>query len=221
LKRNIVGIPVLLLAIAALSGCQAFFTTSFASGLKRTSVNVPADISNADAAEILDGEMKPSDEMLSSLLAVLNNQAAAGNTGSAKLAAEAAVDLSGVSETLGAILKSQALPSDPSALIDAFVAGYTETGVSTALLALDDPAIAKALGPDDLLVAAVLLASSKVESYGINLNDPGSSTDLSGYQNDDSVKLAVILIQDAVDALPVGSSISQLVGDFTSFFPME
>lgn len=224
MRRKIAGIPVLLLAIATLSGCQAFFTTSLGASLARDSVTVPADISNAEAAAILEGD--PSDAMLASLLAVLNDQAAAGDTGSATLAAEAAISVSGVSETImgtvSEVIATSTLPTDLSSFVAALEAGYDEAGVSTALLALDDPAVAAGLEPTELLVAAVLLATSQLSTYSIDVNDPdANATNLSNYQADPTVALALTLAdQAAADILASGGDPS-LAEMLASLLPME
>ena len=224
MRLKIARIAVLLAAIAALSGCQAFFTTSIASSLARDTVTVPADISNADAAAILAGD--PSDAMLAGLLEVLNDQAAAGDTGAASLAAEAAISVSGVSDTImetaSEWIATESLPSDLSSFVDAIEAGYGESGVSTALLALSDPAAAAGLEPTQLLVAAVLLATSALDAYTVDISDPEHPTgDLAAYKTDAAVVLALKLAGDAASALPADSAGAQLADKLAALFPME
>jgi len=210
MRRKIAAIPVLLLAIATLSGCQAFFTTSLASGLKRTNVSVPADISNEDAAAILAGD--PSDEMLESLLATLNDQAAAGDTGAATLAAEAAVQASDVSTTVmdavasamnGGDVDITSIVTDLQANTTAeILQGLTGLGDGTGEIdpaVLIDPETGKAkLGSTELVVASLILASSALPS---GVADPADmdAGQLAAFQADPSVILASKLIAQAAN----------------------
>jgi len=224
MRRKTAGIPVLLLAIATLSGCQAFFTTSLGSSLARDTITVPADISNAEAAAILAGE--PSDAMLESLLAVLNDQAAAGDTGAATLAAEAAISVSGASETImstvSEVIATSTPPTDISALVAALQSGAAATGVVPALDRLSDPEVRSGLEPTELIVAAVLLATSALDAHGVDVSDPASPTgDLANYKLDPAVTLALQLAQDAAAALPAGSAGASMADMLASFFPME
>jgi hypothetical protein len=224
MKRKIAGIPVLLAAIVALSGCQAFFTTSLASGLKRTSVTVPADISNEDAAAILAGD--PSDEMLASLLETLNDQAAAGDTGSATLAAEAAISVSGVSETImdtvADVIATETPPSNLADFVAALETGYDEAGVATALQALSDPEVAAGLEPTQLLVAAVLLAASQLDAYSIDPENPdANATNLTSYQADANVALALDLVDQAATAIAASGGDPSLAEMLAGLLPME
>lgn len=224
MKRKIAGIPVLLAAIVALSGCQAFFTTSLASGLKRTSVTVPADISNEDAAAILAGD--PSDEMLASLLETLNDQAAAGDTGSATLAAEAAISVSGVSETImdtvADVIATETPPSNLADFVAALETGYDEAGVATALQALSDPEVAAGLEPTQLLVAAVLLAASQLDAYSIDPENPdANAANLTSYQADANVALALDLVDQAATAIAASGGDPSLAEMLAGLLPME
>ena len=224
MRRKLARIAIVLVALVALSGCQAFFTTSLASDLKRTSITGPADISNEEAAAILAGD--PSDEMLSSLLGVLNAQAAAGDTGSATLAAEAAISVSGVSDTImgtvSDVIATGTLPTDLSAFVAALEAGYGETGVSTALLALSDPEVAAGLEPTQLLVAAILLATSQLDTYSININNPSADpTDLTNYQADPTVALALDLVNQAAAAILATGGDPSLAEMLAGLLPME
>lgn len=225
MRRKLARIAVVLAAVAALSGCQAFFTTSLASDLKRTSITVPSDISNEEAAAILAGD--PSDEMLSSLLGVLNAQAAAGDTGSATLAAEAAISVSGVSDTImetaSEWIATETLPSDLSSFVDAIEAGYGESGVETALLALSDPEVAAGLEPTQLLVAAVLLATSQLETdtYSIDFNNPDADPDLGLYQANPIVALALTLANQAAADIAASGGDPSLAEKLASLLPME
>lgn len=226
MRRAIARSFVLSIAITALSGCQAFFTTSLASSLARESVAVPADISNEDAAALLAGN--PSEAMLESLLATLNDQVltAPENVGSAALAAEAAIGVSGVSEivmsTVADALETSTLPTDITALVTALQAGAAATGVVMALDRLSAPEVRHELEPTELVVAAVLLATSALADNNIDISDPENPTgDLSAYQADPDVALALILVQDAAAALPEGSAGASITDMLAGFFPME
>jgi len=209
MRRKTAGIPVLLLAIATLSGCQAFFTTSLGSSLARDTITVPADISNAEAAAILAGE--PSDAMLESLLAVLNDQAAAGDTGAATLAAEAAVQASDVSTTLmdavatamtGGTIDIVSIVTDLQASATAEVLqGLTGLGddvtgdIVTSVLI--DPETGKAkLGPTELAVASLILAASALPT-GVTNPAAMDAGQLAAFQADPAVKLASNLLAQA------------------------
>jgi hypothetical protein len=188
----LLAIPLLL------TGCQQLFTTSLAKSLARDSYTIPTNISNEDAAALLaDPELSPA--ALASLLAVLNDQAASGDSGAAALAAEAAVGASGVSGTVTAAI-TEALKTgtaDTSALVSALVSGASSE-VVTGLSGLSDPSVLAAadLSPTELVVAAALLAASALPE---GVTDPTtlSGTELSNYQSNADVALAASLITTA------------------------
>lgn len=181
-----------------LTGCQQLFSTSLASGLARDSYAIPANISNEDAAALLsDPELSPA--ALASLLAVLNDQAAAGDSGAAALAAEAAVGASGVSgtvtEAITAALNTGTV--DTASLVSALESGASAEVIS-GLSRLSDPSVLAAadLSPTELVVAAALLAASALPD---GVTDPTTLTGaaLTDYQNNAEVKLAASLITTA------------------------
>lgn len=188
----------LLAFLPLLAGCQQLFTTSLAKSLARDSYTISANISNADAAALLaDPELSPA--ALTSLLGVLNDQAAAGDSGAAALAAEAAVGASGVSGTVTSAITA-ALNSgtvDTASLVSALVSGASSE-VVTGLSGLSDPSVlaAAALSPTELVVAAALLAASALPP---GVTDPTtlSGAELTAYQNDANVVLAASLITTA------------------------
>jgi hypothetical protein len=185
-----------------LTGCQKLFTTSLAEGLARDSYTISADISNEDAAALLaDSELSPA--ALTSLLSVLNDQAAAGDSGAAALAAEAAVGASGVSGTVTAAITAALNTGtvDTATLVLALVSG-ANSEVVAGLSGLSDPSVLAAadLSPTELVVAAALLAASALPPgvtdpttlSGTNPGDP-----LYEYQHNPDVVLAASLITTA------------------------
>ena len=204
--------PAALITLAlAATGCQQLFTTSLAAWAERDSISIPKDISNADAAEILATTDDPT--VLSSLLAVLNDQAAAGDLGSAALAAETAVGASGVADGIMPVLAdyiASGTTPDVAALVTTLQAGAT-TEVLAGLDFLGNPAVLAdaPLTPTELLVAASILAASALPA-GV---DPGTlaGASLTAYQADPAVQLAVDLITKAsADLAATGADTSTL-----------
>jgi len=207
--------PAALITLAlAATGCQQLFTTSLAAWAERDSISIPKDISNADAAEILATTDDPT--VLSSLLAVLNDQAAAGDLGSAALAAETAVGASGVADGIMPVLAdyiASGTTPDVAALVTTLQAGAT-TEVLAGLDFLGNPAVLAdaPLTPTELLVAASILAASALPAGVDPTTLDGSSTPtLTDYQNDLAVQLAFDLIQKAsADLAATGADTSTL-----------
>jgi hypothetical protein len=220
LRPSLIAILVISLP---LMGCQKLFTTSLAEGLTRTNYPIPANISNADAASLLSDSSLPS-AALASLLAVLNDQAAAGDPGAAALAAKAAVGASGVTSTIMPTLASIAIggslsSSDISSLVSTIQAG-ANSEVVDGLMRLrsgTDDIAANDLNPTQLIVAATLLAASALDP-GVNPADL-SPTDLSAYQTDPKVTLAADLVAEATKHLSNTAIADTLSGYFKTGTP--
>jgi hypothetical protein len=223
MRRALSWTALIALAIAV-SGCQAFFSTSLASGLTRSSVTVPADISNSQAADLIASTDDPA--ILAALLAVLNDQAAAGDAGAAALAAEAAVGASGASDAIMEVILPAIAGTVPDAatiatLVGALVAGGS-ADVLTGLDGLSDPAVlaASAMTPTELVVASLLLAASAMPP---GVTDPSTLTapQLTAFQADPAVVLALSLANKASADILAGGGDPAMADAIAAFLPME
>jgi hypothetical protein len=216
---------------SSLSGCQQLFTTSLASSLARKTLSIPTNLTPAQAATLaIEAKSDPAlaTALVGSLVTEINSTS--DPTVKAQLeesAASAAVVASGASSAITSLITSYT--TNPSQVPDAATlssllatvqAGATPS-VVTALSYLDPSNLTPAqvtaagLGPTDLAVAAVVVASSVIP--------PG--TDLTTVATDPALQNtietqtdAVALMQAAENDVPAGSQSSSLLNSVSQLF---
>jgi hypothetical protein len=220
----------LLAALLALGlvGCQQFFTTSLASGLARSSIPIPANLSAAQAADLAaqakaNQDTKLATALMSSLVTQIGTPSPA-KVGLESSAAGAAIVASGVSSSLTDLIGNLTGSGtvDLAAMLATMQAGATGT-VVTALSYLDptviaDPA-ATGLGATDYAMAAMLIAASVIPpatnlstfnpaSLGTPGVDPAATT----------FALAQAVLSQATTLVTPGSESAKLLTDFQNQF---
>jgi hypothetical protein len=179
---------VLFIALAAAflaTGCQQFFTTSLASGLARSSLPIPANLSTSQASDLASQAKDNQDTKLASALvsSLVTQIAATSDPGTKEelqaSAATAAIIASGTSTALTGLITTYGstgtFPSDAATLTSLLTdiqTGSSGTGVVAALSYLDPAApgggvsaaqaSASGLGATDLAIAAVVIAASVI-----------------------------------------------------------
>lgn len=231
---------LLALAIYGLAGCQQFFTTSLASGLARTSLPIPSNLSTSQAADLA-AQAQSNPKLASALVASLVNQIGSTSDPAAKAslqasAASAAVAASGTTAPLISTLKdyiaTNVAPSGPAlqSLLATIQSGASGTGVVEALLYLDpspaagglsaDQAQAAGIGATDLAVAAVVIAASVIplgSDPSTYFTDPATVLTLAQKDKLDSAKS---MLAEANTLSAGNSSSSSLLSQISSQFSL-
>ncbi len=228
----------ILAALLVLSSCQALFTTSLGTlvpALVRTTVTIPTDISNADAAALLSTTDDPT--VLAGLLTTLNTQASlAGATAATKaLAAEAALGASGVAGTVTAPLMTtitDALagtaptPATITLIINALRTSAATPGVASGLGQLADATVLTAAGlsATDKVMSALVMAASAPQMATVTdiatLSDPANAATLAAFQASPEVQLAATLLTSAAADMAASGGDASLITQLQSFLPM-
>lgn len=222
---------LLLLAAAALAGCQQVFTTSIGTIVARESVVLPATLSAAEAAELAaraksNEDTELASALVSTLTAQVGSTVTAANASLAASAASSAVVASGAGSVVMTALDSflgEGVAPTGQAVIDIVTAiqdGVTP-GILDALMYLDpatgiaDPSsVSGTVNATDYAMAAIVLA---VNALPAGFEDPStlSGADLTNYRADPDVVVALALI-DAAEALTTDASGLELLGLLSS-----
>ena len=222
-----------MLLASALSGCQQLFTTSLASSLARKTISIPSDLSPSEAAKL--AKQATNDPTLANALVTsLVQQISTTTDPTTKSELEAtaagvAINASQVSSAITPLISNYANGGgtpDAATLESLLSTIQTSTTPAdlTALKYLQSGTLTPAqvqgsgLGPTDLAVAAVVLASSAIPS-GADLSDP------TAYFNDNpTVDTAITatgapgIMVEAKQMLPSGSQSSGLLNQISQYF---
>jgi hypothetical protein len=221
-----------------LSGCQQFFTTSLASGLARTSLNIPSNLSVSDATSLAAQAKANNDTKLATaLVSSLETEIASTTDPNTKSsleasAASAAIVASGVSSTLTSLIstyenggtasastlisivqtiKSSTTPSMIQALsyLDTSTLSSTSSSVQTA-----------GLGATDYAVAAVVIAASVIP--------PNTNPETFNYASLDAADTAkvntaenILTTASSPSMVTAGSSGAQLISQLKQEFSLS
>ena len=231
--RRAFGYAVVFALALASAGCQKIFTTTLAPDLVRTSITIPATISNTEASALISSS-DTSTAALTSLLTVLNEQVTAGDaTPETKaLAVEAALGASDVASTVttpilaaattvasGGTVTSATITSIVSALQDA----TSTTGVSTAMGRLSDPAVLTAAAADmsstQLVITALVVAAAALPT---GVTDPTAMTDAQKdtYQGSAEITLAKEIVAAAVTKMAEEGGDEGLINTLSAYLNM-
>jgi hypothetical protein len=204
--------------MVSLSSCQEFFTSSLATGLRRPSYNIPADMSVADASALLDEAMLNGDaDMAAALVTPLYAAALAAMGAAYEEAANALLDAAVLSSGVNAALTD---------VMNEVIAGATDIEAvaiaAIAAVSLSDEAaegliLIADFPPADLSVEDAYAAAAALLAYGAEAN----SVDITDWENitpaetaaldaDPAVSAAIELLHFASDNAEPGSIFADL-----------
>lgn len=217
------------LAAAALSGCQQLFTTSLAAPLARDTVTLPKTLTETQAADLA-AQAKAEDDpklaaaVVETLVAQIDDPAVQVELAAA--AASAAVTASGAGaaamDAIGEALNSGNLDNlDAVALLADIQAGATPDVIAALGFldpdtGIDDPAALTGtdLSPTDYLIAAIVIASSAIPAG----SDPTDPDVQSAFNGTPEAGITLNILNEALTMVEPGSQAADLLNQFSSMF---
>ncbi|HUW71138.1 MAG TPA: hypothetical protein VMX33_12980 [bacterium] len=237
MNARIARMAAILLTMAllvSLSSCQQFFTASLAGYLARDSYTIPADISVADAAELLAGGDA---NVAAALVAPLYNATSAAAPGTAAydeaasalvtavvLSSDASPAIFSIVEDLGTEdLGTLTQPQIDAALATLMSISLTSAESAALVLISDDPAAPDGAAPDELYIAAFALAVDAFndgDASEADLDTWLGGGALPGTVDSDSVNAAMALL-DLAQAADLASGSTSIFGQLMSGLSFE